>query len=135
MFNEHKINLIEAMEQKVVPWPQSNVIKNGYLYCVLKDEYPVTPGHLLFVPTWNSYSYINMLFGAAYDWGAGMLERGECDGFNIGLNCNASAGQTVKWIHVHLIPRRTGDCADPRGGVRLCVPNGLGNYLKPQTEI
>ena len=40
------------------------------------------------------------------------------DGFNLGLNDGASAGQTVMHAHVHLIPRRTGDVAEPRGGVR-----------------
>ena len=125
-----KISLLNAIDQGIVPWEKERVIKPGHLYCVVADKFPVTPGHILFIPTWNSYSFINMLFGAAYDWGAGMLSRGECDGFNIGLNCNTSAGQTVMWPHVHLIPRRTGDCADPRGGVRHCVPNGLGNYLK-----
>ncbi|WP_375266616.1 HIT domain-containing protein [Planktotalea sp.] len=39
-------------------------------------------------------------------------------GFNVGINAGASAGQTVFHVHVHLIPRRDGDVADPRGGVR-----------------
>lgn len=129
MPGSEKISLLDAIDQGIVPWEKERVIKPGHLYCVVADKFPVTPGHLLFIPTWNSYSFINMLFGAAYDWGAAMLNQGECDGFNIGLNCNTSAGQTVMWPHVHLIPRRTGDCVDPRGGVRHCVPNGLGNYL------
>ncbi len=40
------------------------------------------------------------------------------DGFSIGLNHGASAGQTVMHADVHIIPRRNGDVADPRGGVR-----------------
>lgn len=43
-------------------------------------------------------------------------------GFNVGVNCGASAGQTVPHAHVHRIPRRDGDCEDPRGGVRGAVP-------------
>jgi ATP adenylyltransferase len=39
-------------------------------------------------------------------------------GFNIGMNCGASAGQTIFHAHIHLIPRRGGDVDDPRGGVR-----------------
>jgi diadenosine tetraphosphate (Ap4A) HIT family hydrolase len=130
MSNSEKITLLDAMDQGLVPWKKQSLVRVGSLYAVVRDGFPVTPGHLLFIPTWNSYSFVNMLFGAAYDWGAAMQDKGECDGFNIGLNCGAAAGQTVQWIHVHLIPRRTGDCADPRGGVRHCVPNGLGNYLK-----
>jgi len=126
------INLMQSMEQKIVPWSAQNVIKRTQFYCVLRDGYPVTPGHLLFVPIENDHASIAAIFGAAYEWGSNMIVKGECDGFNVGLNCNHSAGQTVFWPHIHLIPRRTGDCADPRGGVRLCVPNGLGNYLNPQ---
>lgn len=39
-------------------------------------------------------------------------------GFNVGVNSGVDAGQTIHHCHVHLIPRRNGDVADPRGGVR-----------------
>jgi diadenosine tetraphosphate (Ap4A) HIT family hydrolase len=44
------------------------------------------------------------------------------EGFNIGVNCGAAAGQTVMHVHVHLIPRYRGDMDDPRGGVRGVIP-------------
>ena len=44
------------------------------------------------------------------------------DGFNIGANAGQSAGQTVFHVHLHLIPRSTGDMDEPRGGVRGVVP-------------
>jgi len=48
-------------------------------------------------------------------------------GFNVGVNDGKDAGQTVLHCHIHLIPRRKGDVADPRGGVRHVVP-GRGFY-------
>lgn len=48
-------------------------------------------------------------------------------GFNIGINDGQSAGQTIMHVHVHLIPRRNNDVANPRGGVRHTIP-GKGNY-------
>jgi ATP adenylyltransferase len=48
-------------------------------------------------------------------------------GFNIGTNSGASAGQTVLQAHIHLIPRRDGDCVNPRGGVRGVI-DGKRNY-------
>ena len=44
------------------------------------------------------------------------------DGFNVGINIGAAAGQTVPHLHVHVIPRYKGDAPDPRGGVRWVVP-------------
>jgi diadenosine tetraphosphate (Ap4A) HIT family hydrolase len=49
------------------------------------------------------------------------------DGWNVGVNDGAAAGQTVMHLHVHLIPRFAGDAANPRGGVRRAVP-GKGDY-------
>jgi len=43
-------------------------------------------------------------------------------GFNVGINAGAVAGQTVMHSHIHLIPRRWKDVADPRGGVRGVIP-------------
>jgi len=51
------------------------------------------------------------------------------DGFNIGINDGAAAGQTVFHLHIHLIPRYAGDCDDPRGGVRKLFP-GRARYWK-----
>lgn len=48
-------------------------------------------------------------------------------GFNVGVNCGPTAGQTVGHCHVHLIPRRAGDVANPAGGVRHTIP-GKGHY-------
>jgi hypothetical protein len=67
--------------------------------------------------------------------GKRLMEYGECDGFNVGINYGESAGQTVKWPHIHLIPRRTGDVKDPVGGVRNTIP-GKGNYrLQEKTSV
>lgn len=35
-----------------------------------------------------------------------------------GVNVGAAAGQTVFYLHVHVIPRYNGDVPDPRGGIR-----------------
>ena len=49
------------------------------------------------------------------------------DGFNIGMNAGASAGQTIFHCHIHLIPRRSGDVENPKGGIRHLIP-GKGYY-------
>ena len=51
-----------------------------------------------------------------------LVERFNPDGFNIGVNTNEAAGQTVDHAHIHLIPRYQGDVEDPRGGIRWVIP-------------
>jgi diadenosine tetraphosphate (Ap4A) HIT family hydrolase len=100
----------------------------------IQDKYPVTEGHLLELPRRHTPD----LFG--------MVERERIDahnllrilktriqhedlsvtGFNVGMNCGEDAGQTVMHAHIHLIPRRPGDTARPRGGVRGVIPDRMG---------
>lgn len=111
-----------------VPW--DNIYKEDFHVAVFYDKYPCTPGHLLFVPKYNTMGILNEAFQDAVREGKRMVEAGEWDGFNVGLNMGPTAGQTVMWPHIHLIPRRKGDVQDPVGGVRATIP-GKGNYKSP----
>jgi len=93
------------------------------------DAFPVTEGHTLVVPK----RHITSLFDLPEEeqaalWRLVALVRGKLmdelkpDGFNLGVNDAPAAGQTVMHAHIHIIPRRTGDVADPRGGVRWVIP-------------
>lgn len=95
----------------------------------LWDAFPLTDGHALIVPRRHVASW----FDATADERAALLAgvdrmrelvlaRGPVDGWNLGINDGPAAGQTVGHLHVHLVPRRTGDVDDPRGGVRWVVP-------------
>ena len=121
-------SLKEALIDGVAPW-QDIYLDLGDVK-VYQDRYPVTQGHLLFVPERDAPGNIAEAFRMAYLMGEAMIRRGECAAFNVGMNRNAQAGQTVRYPHVHLIPRRTGDSEDPTGGVRGVIP-GQANYKKP----
>ena len=47
-------------------------------------------------------------------------------GWNVGLNSGEAAEQTVFHAHWHLIPRRDGDCGEPRCGVRGVIRGRQG---------
>jgi len=115
------------MEFKDVPW--KDVLLDAKGFVVYRDGFPVTEGHILFVPKEQNWQSFTKCMEAAYKWGYDWIERGYCDAFNIGQNVGEAAGQTVMWPHVHLIPRRAGDMEDPSGGVRHVIPN-KGNYKK-----
>ena len=51
-----------------------------------------------------------------------LRKKAAVDGYNIGINNGETAGQTVFHCHIHLIPRRSGDVENPRGGVRGVIP-------------
>jgi|TARA_B110000858_G_C17749325_1_gene448898 diadenosine tetraphosphate (Ap4A) HIT family hydrolase len=115
------------MNIKDVPW--TNIIMDTRHYVVYADKFPVTDGHLLFVPKTETWDMLEKCYKAAYAWGYGWVNDGYCDAYNIGQNVGTDAGQTVKYPHVHLIPRRKGDMEDPSGGVRHVIPE-KGNYRK-----
>lgn len=96
---------------------------------VIRDGFPVSPGHTLVIPR----RHVGSFFDITADERASLLrlldeakvalEREFApQGYNIGINDGAAAGQTVPHLHIHLIPRYTGDREDPRGGVRWVVP-------------
>lgn len=131
MRHEDKIfgHIPDDKEDSSAPW--DDLVKEDFHVAVYKDKYPVSLGHLLFVPKYNSIGILTQAFEDAVRTGIGMVKSGKIDGFNIGLNYGKTAGQTVDWPHVHLIPRFEGDVKDPIGGIRGVIP-GKANYRKTE---
>ena len=105
----------------------------------VEDRFPVTEGHALVVTRrpvrdWNSASdkEKEAVMALADEVMARLRERYRPDGFNVGINIGEAAGQTVPHLHVHVIPRYTGDVPDPRGGVRAVIPD-KANYLEARS--
>ncbi len=110
------------------------IVTSDGLSIVVRDGFPVSPGHTLIIPR----RHIGSFFEADPDERASLLQLLDeaqqalaselhPDGWNIGINDGPAAGQTVPHLHIHLIPRYAGDSADPRGGVRWVIP-GKANY-------
>jgi superfamily II DNA or RNA helicase/diadenosine tetraphosphate (Ap4A) HIT family hydrolase/HKD family nuclease len=107
------------------------------------DGFPVSPGHVLvttrrLVETWFDASPAEQasLMALVNEVKARLdsLLSPQPDGYNVGFNSGAAAGQTVPHVHIHVIPRYRGDMTDPRGGVRHVIP-AKGNYLiRPPAE-
>ena len=99
----------------------------------ISDGNPVTAGHHLVIPKRHSADWFSMTEKERRDIDAliMILRRritqvdSSVTGFNIGMNCGESAGQSVFHAHVHLIPRRDGDTLQPRGGVRGVIPGKM----------
>jgi len=50
-----------------------------------------------------------------------VAEKYSPDGYNIGANVGAAAGQSRMHVHFHLIPRYRGDVENPSGGIRRAL--------------
>ncbi len=110
------------------------IVAASDLTLTIRDRFPVSPGHTLVIPR----RHFAGLFEAtpaemAEIWRAlrqaadGLVADHKPDGFNVGVNVGAAAGQTVMHLHVHLIPRFRGDQPDSRGGIRRIFPD-LADY-------
>lgn len=97
---------------------------------VIRDAFPVTEGHTLIIPKRHVADYFDLTSTETSEIQKllhkhkSQIEQHDqsVDGFNIGINVGATAGQTVFHVHVHLIPRRIGDVENPKGGVRGVIP-------------
>jgi diadenosine tetraphosphate (Ap4A) HIT family hydrolase len=109
--------------------PKDVVFESEFAY-VRYESQSLSPGHVIVVPKRHVADFFDM---SAKEQGSVLAllnrarkrihEQHRPDGYNIGVNVGAAAGQSRMHVHVHLIPRYAGDVADARGGVR-CVLAG-----------
>ncbi len=135
----HHLNSL-TMTSPFLQIPESYWVASNDLAFAIFDKYPVNDGHILVIPkrltpTWfeatgeEQLAIMNLVEEAKTI----LDERYQPDGYNIGINVGAAAGQTVMHLHVHVIPRFEGDMDDPRGGVRHVIP-WKGNYLTDDSD-
>jgi len=87
------------------------------------DIFPASPGHSLVLPKEHfgdlrevPGEVLASLMEAAKKVAGGVLRGMEAEGFNLFLNNGRAAGQEVEHVHLHILPRSSGD------GLRLHLP-------------
>ena len=116
-YNKYPDNYKDA-----VWWLNSEPLKDEPQYSVFMDKYPAVEGHRLYIPKMkDAPGMIGLCFQEAYRDGMEMIKEEKIDGFNIGLNQEAAAGQSIFWPHVHFIPRHKGDITGRNAGIRMTV--------------
>jgi diadenosine tetraphosphate (Ap4A) HIT family hydrolase len=128
------------MTSKLCPFctlPAARVVGQNEHAIWIRDGFPVSPGHSLVIPK----RHVGSFFEVSLDERTALLDmlnfaksaavaEFDPDGFNLGINDGAAAGQTVPHLHIHLIPRYAGDQEDPRGGVRWVIPEKADYWSK-----
>lgn len=113
--------------------PEDKIIAGNQFCVAFYDGYPVSQGHTLIIPKRHVSSFFELTTEEVSAMYALLLEmklkldnKYSPDGYNIGVNVNTAAGQSIFHVHMHLIPRYTGDIPNPKGGVRGVIPNKMG---------
>ena len=102
--------------------------RNEQAYCE-RDSYPVSPGHSLIIPFRHCASFFDLTSEEVTACMELLSQERKAlddefnpDGYNVGVNVNTAAGQSIFHVHIHLIPRYKGDSSHPQGGVRQVIP-------------
>ena len=108
----------------------TRAIAQDDLFFILRDAYPVSPGHTLVIVKRQISRFTDLTPDERQrlmDWVnwciIDLTKTHQPDGFNVGLNDGPTAGQTIPQLHFHVIPRYSGDVKDPRGGIRHVIPD------------
>lgn len=108
---------------------QREILLESELALAFFDKYPVSPGHVLIIPKRHCSDYFDLSNDEKEScWDLAdkarklLINRLNPHGFNIGVNINEAAGQTIPHAHIHIIPRYFKDVDDPEGGVRGVIP-------------
>ena len=114
--------------------PETDWLHSSRHFFIVPDKYPVSSGHLLIISKEYRRDFFELTGEEKKElpdlitMAKSLIEKEyNPTGYNIGMNCGASTGQTVFHFHCHVIPRYDGDMDDPRGGVRNLLP-GMGKY-------
>ena len=109
--------------------PPERVVEGNEFAILVRDSYPLTPGHSLVIPRRHVQSIFDVVPEELQAlWKLVEKARALIDdlhrpaNYNLGINDGPAAGQSVPHLHVHVIPRYRGDVVEPRGGVRWIIP-------------
>lgn len=117
--------------------PISRIVGQNEHAVLIRDGFPVSPGHSLVICKRHVGSFFEVsndercaLMALLDEAKVALAAEFQPDGFNVGINDGPAAGQTVPHLHIHLIPRFKGDQPDPRGGVRCVIPEKADYWSK-----
>ena len=124
------------MENKCIFCQKLNsedILLDNSLAVLFLDSFPVSESHSLIIPKRHFSDFFESTEDERTAFNELLFKRREqllkadksITGFNIGINVGRSAGQSVFHLHIHLIPRRDGDTAEPKGGVRGVIPGKM----------
>ena len=91
--------------------PESRVLSESESFFIIKDIYPVSPGHILIISKREVTNFFELTDSERKQLNESILKARSLieldytpDGYNIGMNCGEAAGQTVFHFHCQFHP-------------------------------
>ncbi len=113
---------------------ETSVFGENESFYARRDDFPVSKWHAEIIIKKHIESFFDLtndelihFFNLLKQAKKIIQDKYSPDAFNIGINEWYAAGRTVHHLHIHIIPRYTGDVEHPRWWVRHIIP-GKGNY-------
>jgi len=95
--------------------PAEKVFETEHFLAIL-DIHPIAPGHTLVYPREHHETLLDLppdqvgeLFASVQKVGREVVRTQGAEGWNMFVNNHKCAGQAIPHVHVHVIPRKTGD--------------------------
>jgi diadenosine tetraphosphate (Ap4A) HIT family hydrolase len=111
---------------------KSRIIFQNECFIAIADAHPVKPGHTLIITkrhaenifelTKEEFCSLHIMLQQVKSY---LEEEYSPDGYNVGANTGAAAGQSIRHFHLHVIPRYYND---PRTGILKKSINKLREY-------
>jgi len=101
-------------------------------WVAMLDRYPIVEGHTLLMPK-REVAHVTELnddeaasMGAAIKTVSGMLKGAYGEGLLVSMKCGEGSARTISHLHVHLIPRKSGDRLWDAGKSRIVLDRTSG---------
>ncbi|XP_039031335.1 adenylylsulfatase HINT3-like isoform X3 [Hibiscus syriacus] len=107
--------------------PAFKLYEDDMCLCIL-DTRPLSRGHSLIVPKSHFSSLdttppsvVAAMCSKVPFLGNAIMKATDSDSFNLLVNNGAAAGQVIFHTHIHIIPRKAGDCLWTSEFYRVCI--------------
>ena len=121
---------------------KSRVIFEDNLVMVFPTNIPITLGHLLICPKRHiakidelSVEELKAIKDLIVRLKNTLTKIFDSEGFNIALNEGQSAGQSIDHLHIHIVPRKTGDTGIYEYEPRKFLYRPGSRNTSPETEL
>jgi len=116
----------------------AEIVYEDDVSCAFLDINQAGPGHTVLIPKTHASNLLELpedkigpLFGGVKTVLGKLKAAFGADGFTIGINHGLAGGQIIDHLHIHLIPRFSGDAG---GSVQSIVNNPPKESLKEIAE-